>query len=112
MKSLIVITLATAFAAPAFAADGCLFASQVNGFSKATEESVVLSAGAKDYLVTFASPCRDIEDAQGIAAVAATSCFGKGDRVVFTKPGGFQEICFAREVTPLPKAAKPPEKGE
>ena len=108
MKTIPTIALAVALAAPAAAADRCLFASQVNGFSKASRDSVVLSAGARDFLVTFATPCTGIEDAISVAAVAATGCFGSGDKVVFDDMG-ITQTCLARDVTEVPKAAKPPE---
>ena len=106
--------LTAALTAPASAAEGerCLMSSQVNGFSKATRDSVVLSVGARDYLVEFAGACIGIEDAITVAAVSATSCFTPGDKIVFKGIGERTETCFVRKVTFIPKDDKTKPKAD
>lgn len=105
MKTFLAACLAAALITPAIAGedDRCLMASQVNGFSKATRDSVVLLVGAKDFLVEFNGACIGLDSAISIAAVSATSCFDVGDKIVFKDVGDMATTCYAKKVTYLPK---------
>jgi hypothetical protein len=92
-----------AAASPALAADDagtCLWANQVDGFGTATRESIVLTAGTRNWLATFANPCAEIERAMSVAVEATGTCVGKGDSVVFRLPGGMSQRCMISGIAP------------
>jgi hypothetical protein len=95
--------LSAALIAPALGAERCLIADQIDGFSDATRDSVILSAHGRNFRVEFAGPCIGLDSAITVASVAATTCFTPGDKLRFEDGTGFPQICIARAVTYLPK---------
>jgi hypothetical protein len=58
------------------------FASTIDGFHDATDDTVVLSKGTKDYLVEVYGNCFNLDQAQQLAVDAPTSCLSKGDHLI------------------------------
>jgi hypothetical protein len=108
--------LATALAAlvpSAIAAEGtpetkdtrCLFADLVDGFKNAEKETVVLTQGSREFLVTFTARCRGLNWAQEIATVArGGACLTPGDKIVFAETQGFTERCYIKTIEMVEKA--------
>lgn len=100
--------LSAALIAPALSAERCLIADQIDGFSDATRDSVILSAHGRNFRVEFAGPCIGLDSAISVAAVSATSCFTPGDKLKFEDGTGFPQSCIASAVTFVPKEEKKP----
>jgi len=105
MKMLTAALIATTLAGPALAAERCLIADRIDGFSNASRDAVTLSAAGKDYRVTFAGTCIGLDSAIGVAAVSRTSCFEPGDTLRFEDATGFPQLCVAKTVTYIDKKA-------
>lgn len=59
------------------------FVSSIDGFSDATDDTVVLEVSPKkNYLVEVSRSCSRLDSAQSIAVKAASSCATKGDRLL------------------------------
>ncbi len=108
MRHLIALIIAAAFAAPAFGADRCLMASQIDGFQDAKRDSVTLTAGARKYHVELVGACIGLDSAISVATIATTACFEAGDKIKFDDGGGFPQTCIARSVTLIPREEAPP----
>lgn len=100
--------LAATLSSSAFAAERCLIADRIDGFSDASRDAVTLSAIGRDYRVTFIAPCLGLDTAISVAAVARTSCFDAGDTLRFEDGTGFPQLCVAGAVKEIPKDAPQP----
>ena len=101
------------------------FTGSISGFSHTTKNSVVISKGLKDYLVTTRSRCPDLDHAQALALKPFSSCLSRGDKLIgfdspFGRHSGVGPIpCYvdriyewddkATEVAPDPEADTEPE---
>ena len=104
MRLLVALAIGFAVAAPAPAADdagACLWAKQVDGFGTATRETIVLMAGTRSWLASFANPCVDIDEAMSLAREARGTCVGKGDTVAFKLAGGMSQHCTISGIAPV-----------
>ena len=58
------------------------FASTIDGFHDATDDTVVLSKGNDDYLIETFGGCFNLDQAQRLAVDSTTGCLGKGDHII------------------------------
>lgn len=58
------------------------FISGINNFSKATDQSVVVSRGARDYLIVTENRCRDLPHAMSLGVDAFSGCLARGDKLI------------------------------
>ncbi|MEM6534940.1 MAG: DUF6491 family protein [Pseudomonadota bacterium] len=59
------------------------FANNISGFREATKESVILSRGTKEYLVTTFARCHDLNHAITLATQTRSgACLSRGDKLV------------------------------
>lgn len=58
------------------------FTGQIDSFSMASDRSVVVEAGVRDYyLVTLVTRCQDLDFAQSLAFDSMGSCLSRGDAI-------------------------------
>ncbi len=78
------------------------FASNIDGFSMNERNTVLLHEGGDRYMVELFGSCPDLEFAQSVGVVAASSCLSKGDALVVsdTFGGGSAQPrrCSVREI--------------
>jgi hypothetical protein len=89
----------------------CLFADRVDGFKDAKTDSVILTEGSRDFLVTFTARCRGLKWANKVATVArGGTCLTPGDKIVFEETQGFTEHCYIKTIEMIvkPKPAETP----
>ena len=72
------------------------FASGISGFSNATDRSVIVSKGRRDYLILTKNRCRDLSNAMSLGIDAFSGCIGPGDKLI-----GY-DSAFADIQTPPP----------
>jgi len=58
------------------------FASGIDGFTKTTNRSVIISNGTKDYLITTRNRCSDLSNALSLGVESYSSCLTRGDKLV------------------------------
>jgi len=91
------------------------FASNVDGFSMNSRDSVVLHEGRDRYLVEVAGSCLDLDSAEAIALDAPTSCLTPGDAIIVSRAMGGTlgpQRCMITKMHKWdPKAKKPAEKA-
>lgn len=58
------------------------FASNIDGFSQATNRAVVVREGAKDYLITTSHRCTDLDHALSLQVNSHSSCLRRGDKLI------------------------------
>jgi hypothetical protein len=58
------------------------FASTIDGFHDATDDTVVLSKGRDDYLIETFGGCFNLDQAQRLGVDSTTGCLGKGDHII------------------------------
>lgn len=80
----------------------CLRSNLIDGFQKATRDSVVLTQGSRQWLVETAGTCSGLDFANTIGTKSRTTCFTAGDSLVFSD-AGFRQSCMVSDVTYLPK---------
>lgn len=106
-----ILTFAALLAAlPAAAADAdpakeaketCLLSSRLDGFKNVTRETVVLTAGRREYLAELAGPCPGLEDSIAIGAESRVGCFGAGDTLIYDDGTGTKRRCMVSSVKPI-----------
>jgi len=89
------------------------FSGNIDGFSNARRDSVVLSAGRKDYLVTISGTCRTLDYAQRIGLDNRGGCVSRNDILVVSdnafsndNTGLGPERCFIDEIYEWDKRAQ------
>lgn len=90
------------------------FGSTIDGFSNARRDSVVLSSGSKDYLVTVSGACRSLRYAQAIGLDnRGASCVSRNDILIVSEnafgndaTGMGPDLCFIDEIYKWDKRAK------
>lgn len=99
-------------AGPAAAADAkkegdrCLFSNRVDGYTKATDDSIVLTSGNRDWLAEFATRCSGLRFAETIGLKSRTTCVTAGDSIRFIESGGIRQNCMISKLTYIPKEEK------
>jgi len=96
------------------------FTSTIDGFHDATDDTVVLSKGNKDYLVEVFGNCFNLDQAQQIAVDSTSSCLSKGDQLItsdsiagFGNTSGFGvQRCTVKSIYEWDSKAKTPEPKE
>ena len=58
------------------------FASTIDGFHDATDDTVVLSKGRDDYLIETFGGCFNLDQAQRLGVDSTTGCLGKRDHII------------------------------
>ncbi len=58
------------------------FANRIDSFGETTKRAVVVREGRDYFLIETFSGCFDLDRAQSLAIDPATSCLGKGDRIL------------------------------
>ncbi len=95
------------------------FASSVDSFSLATDDTVVLEISpSKSYLVEVSGACSKLDSAQSIALDAASSCATRGDRLLVSDSAfGLQQAsgfgpdrCMIKSIHEWDKRAKADDK--
>ncbi len=97
--------------------DRLCFASGISGFREASDRSIILTRGTKDYLVTTRTRCRDLDVAMSIAIDSYTACLSRGDKLVGydsafgPEPGPPSFPCYVDRIYKWDEDAKaaPPE---
>lgn len=87
-------------------ADRCLFSDRVDGYSKATDDSIVLKSGNRDWLAEFATRCSGLRFAETIGLKSRTTCVTVGDSIRFIESGGIRQSCMISKLTYIPKEEK------
>ncbi len=101
--------------APALAAetgnsnDRCLFSNRVDGYTKATDDGLVLTSGNRNWQVEFATRCSGLRFAETVGVKSRTTCVTAGDSIRFREAGGIIQSCMISKITYLPKDERPPE---
>ncbi|MEL7546032.1 MAG: DUF6491 family protein [Pseudomonadota bacterium] len=92
------------------------FTNGINGFSRSTSRSVVLSRGTKDFLVTTRNRCRDLDGALSLSLDSFSGCLSRGDQLISfdsafgTNIGGIPAFpCFVDEIYEWDADAEPTE---
>jgi hypothetical protein len=117
MTKILAPLLLAALLTPAFAADQppkdanrCLFSSQVDGYTKATDQGLVLTSGNRDWQVDLATRCSGLRFAQTVGVKSRTTCVTAGDSIRFREARGIVQSCMIGKISYLPKpdmAAEP-----
>lgn len=90
------------------------FGATIDGFSNARRDSVVLSSGSKDYLVTVSGACRSLRYAQAIGIDnRGAGCVSRNDILIVSEnafgndaTGIGPDRCFIDEIYKWDKRAK------
>jgi len=86
--------------------DRVCFGSQIDGFTKTTDYTVIIEAGVNDeYLVETFSYCQNLDYANSLALDRATSCLTKSDAIIPSRSigrlgdhGGITQRCLIRDI--------------
>lgn len=104
--------LAAAMSAHALAADApkCPFADEVTGFTERNETTVLVDVGGRYYEITFAAPCRAMQDANRAKVNSKTGvCLEAGDSLIFPPRPGENNVCQIKTIEQVTPVAAPPK---
>jgi len=112
MRKFLAPLLFAALITPALAdtnGNPCLRSSLVDGYTNATDDSIVLTQGNRNWKADFAGKCTGLRFAETVGVKSRTTCVTPGDSIRFREAGGIRQICMISELTYLPKEEKAAE---
>lgn len=84
----------------------CLFSNRVDGYTKASRDSIVLTSGLDKWRADFANSCTNIQFAEEVGVDSRTTCVTPGDSIKFRDTGNIRTSCMISKITYLPKEEK------
>jgi hypothetical protein len=87
----------------------CLRSRLVDGYTKPTDDSLVLTQGNKKWLAEFSTKCTGLRFAEAVGVKSRTTCVTPGDSIRFRETGGLRQSCMISALTYLPKEEKKAE---
>ena len=91
------------------------FASNIDGFSMNTRDTVVLRDGNREYMVEVLGNCLELDNAVTIGIDARTSCLSRSDYLIVSSsltgngPGLGPQRCMIKEIYAWDSDAEAPE---